>query len=81
LQYFCSECGLLLKQTTEIELKHAQLGRRTGGQGEECPKCGSLLSHSLQQRTKEGYASLVIGKDLSEIQSQSSLFIPEENDG
>jgi hypothetical protein len=45
------------------------LGR--GGQGEECPKCGSLLSHTLQQRTKEGYAS-----DLSEIQSQSSLFIP-----
>jgi hypothetical protein len=65
LQYFCSECGLLLKQT-ETELKHAQLGGV-----EECPKCGSLLSHTLQQRTKEGYAS-----DLSEIQSQSSLFIP-----
>ena len=46
LQYFCSECGLLLKQT-EIELKYAQLG--SGGQGEECPKCGSLLLHTLQQ--------------------------------
>jgi hypothetical protein len=47
LQYFCSECGLLLKQT-QIELKHAQLGRRAGGQGEECPKCSSLLSYTLQ---------------------------------
>jgi methionyl-tRNA synthetase len=46
LQYFCSECGLLLKQT-EIELKHAQLGGEGGGQGEECPKCGSLLSQTL----------------------------------
>jgi hypothetical protein len=46
LQYFCSECGLLLKQT-ETELKHVQLG---GGEGkeEECPKCGSLLLHTLQ---------------------------------
>jgi len=76
LQYFCSECGLLLKQT-EIELKQAQLGRRGGGgQGEECPKCGSLLSHTLQQRRKERYASLAIEKDLNEIQSQSSPFIP-----
>ena len=76
LQYFCSECGLVLKQT-ETELKHAQLGRR-GGRGEECPKCGSLLSHTLRQRRKEGYVSLVIEKeeDLYEIQSQSSLFIP-----
>jgi hypothetical protein len=50
LQYFCSECGLLLKQT-EIELKHAQLGR--GGKKEECPKYGSLILHTLQQRRRE----------------------------
>jgi methionyl-tRNA synthetase len=63
LQYFCSECGLLLKQT-EIELKHAQLG---SGGGEECPKCGSLLSHTLQQRRRrEGHASLVRDKDPNE---------------
>jgi hypothetical protein len=49
LQYFCSECALLLKQL-KTELKHAQLGRRGRGQGEECPKCGSLLLHTLQQR-------------------------------
>jgi hypothetical protein len=72
LQYFCSECGLLLKQT-ETELKHAQLGKE-----EECPKCGSLLSHTLQQRRRrEGHAPLVTEKeDLNEIQSQSSSFIP-----
>jgi hypothetical protein len=79
LQYFCSECGLLLKQT-EIELKHAQLGRG-GGQGEECPKCGFLLSDTLQQRrrTREGgHAPLVteIEEDFNDIPSQSSLFIP-----
>jgi hypothetical protein len=83
LQYFCSECGLLLKQTEiEIELKHAQLGRRGGGKEEECPKCGSLLSHTLQQRrrTREGrHAPLVTEReeeDLNDIQSQSSSFIP-----
>jgi hypothetical protein len=77
LQYFCSACGLLLKQT-QTELRHAQLGRRGGGKEEECLKCGSLLSHTLlQQRRKEGYESLVIEKeDLNEIQSQSSSFIP-----
>jgi hypothetical protein len=75
LQYFCSECGLLLKQT-EIELKHTQLGR--GGQGEECPKCGSLLLHTLQQRRgAAGRSSLVIEKeDPNETQSQGSSFIP-----
>jgi hypothetical protein len=75
LQYFCSECGLLLKQT-QIELKHAQLER--GGQGEECPKCGSLLLHTLQQRRgAAGRSSLVIEKeDFNDIQSQSSSFIP-----
>jgi hypothetical protein len=75
LQYFCSECGLLLKQT-EIELKYAQLGR--GGQGEECPKCGSLLLHTLQQRRRAaGHPSLVIEKeDPNGIQSQGSSFIP-----
>jgi hypothetical protein len=84
LQYFCSDCGLLLKQT-ETELKHAQLGRRGGGGGkeEECPKCGSLLSHTLQQRRtrkREGHASLVTEReeeDFNDIQpSQSSSFIP-----
>jgi hypothetical protein len=78
LQYFCSECGLLLKQT-ETELKHTQLGRRAAGQGEECPKCGSLLSYTLQQRRRrEGHRSLVIEReeDLNDIQSQSSSFIP-----
>jgi hypothetical protein len=74
LQYFCSECGLLLRQT-EIELKHAQLR-----EGEECPKCGSLLSHTIQQRRRRevGHRSLVIEReeDLNEIQSQSSPFIP-----
>jgi hypothetical protein len=74
LQYFCSECGLLLKQS-KTELKHAQLGRRGRGQGEECPKCGSLLSHTLQQRR------ITETEDLNDIQSQSSLFIPEESDG
>ena len=76
LQYFCSECGLLLKQS-ETELKHAQLGRGIGGKEEECPKCGSLLSYTLQQRRRAaGHASLVIEKDLNEIQSLSSSFIP-----
>jgi hypothetical protein len=78
LQYFCSECGLLLKQS-KTELNHAQLGRGGLGQGEECPKCDSLLSHTLQQRRiREGHASLVTEReeDLNEIQSQSSSFIP-----
>jgi hypothetical protein len=77
LQYFCSECGLLLRQT-EIDLKHAQL-ERGGGKEEECPKCGSLLSHTLQhrRRTREGHAPLVTEKeDFNDIQSQSSSFIP-----
>jgi hypothetical protein len=68
LQYFCSDCGLLLKQT-EIELKHAQLGRV--GKEEECPKCSSLLSHTLQQRRITERE-----KDFNDIQSQSSSFIP-----
>jgi hypothetical protein len=73
LKYFCSECGLLLKQT-ETELKHAHLRG-----GEECPKCGSLLSYTLQQRTRvAGHASLVTEReeDFNDIQSQSSSFIP-----
>jgi hypothetical protein len=76
LQYFCSDCGLLLKQT---ELKHTQLGR-VGRQGEEeCPKCGSLLSHNLQQRRRvAGHPSLVTEREEEDfdIQSQSSSFIP-----
>jgi hypothetical protein len=80
LQYFCSECALLLKQL-KTELKHAQLGRRGRGQGEECPKCGSLLLHTLQQRrrTREGgHSSLVTEKeeDFNDIQSHRSSFIP-----
>jgi hypothetical protein len=79
LQYFCSECGLLLKQT-ETELKNAQLGRRGGGKAEECPKCGSLLLHTLQQRRgAAGHASLVTEReeDFNDIPpSQSSSFIP-----
>jgi methionyl-tRNA synthetase len=79
LLYFCSECGLLLKQT-EIELKHAQLGRR-GGKEEECPKCGSLLSHTMQQRRRKregGHAPLVTEREegFSDIPSHSSSFIP-----
>jgi hypothetical protein len=75
LQYFCSECGLLLKQT-ETELKYVQLGRG-GGCGEECPNCSSLLSHTLQQRRRKGHTSFVTEKeDLNETQSKGSSFIP-----
>jgi len=60
LQYFCSECGLLLKQT-EIELKHAKL---RGGGGEECPKCGSTFTYSTTNEKRRIYPPLVTEKNI-----------------
>src|SRR5919106_1150774 len=43
LQYFCSTCGRVLKETSSMELPKDQLR-------EVCPGCGSLLVESLQNR-------------------------------
>jgi predicted RNA-binding Zn-ribbon protein involved in translation (DUF1610 family) len=45
LQYFCSSCGEVLKETTTIEFQNNQLK-------EECPSCGALLIDTLQNRRK-----------------------------
>jgi DNA-directed RNA polymerase subunit RPC12/RpoP len=44
LQYFCSTCGKVLKQSSSLDLSKEQVR-------EECPGCGSLLIDSLQNRT------------------------------
>jgi DNA-directed RNA polymerase subunit RPC12/RpoP len=43
LQYFCSTCGKVLKETSAAEMPKDQLI-------EECPSCGSLLAQTLQNR-------------------------------
>jgi DNA-directed RNA polymerase subunit RPC12/RpoP len=43
LQYFCSTCGKVLKETPSLDLQYDQLK-------EECPSCGSLLVETLQNR-------------------------------
>jgi DNA-directed RNA polymerase subunit RPC12/RpoP len=43
LQYFCSTCGRVLKETSSLDLSKDQLT-------EECPSCGSLLVEMLQNR-------------------------------
>jgi DNA-directed RNA polymerase subunit RPC12/RpoP len=43
LQYFCSTCGKVLKETSSLDLSKEQLV-------EECPSCGSLLIETLQNR-------------------------------
>jgi DNA-directed RNA polymerase subunit RPC12/RpoP len=44
LQYFCSSCGKILKDSTTLEIQNQQLK-------EECPSCGVLLVDTLQNRT------------------------------
>ena len=44
LQYFCSSCGQILKDSTTLEIQNQQLK-------EECPSCGVLLVDTLQNRT------------------------------
>jgi hypothetical protein len=45
LQYFCSNCGKILKENTTFEFKKDQLK-------EECSCCGALLLNTLQNRRK-----------------------------
>jgi len=44
LQYFCSSCGKILKDSITLEIQNQQLK-------EECPSCGALLLDTLQNRT------------------------------
>ena len=43
LQYFCSSCGKILKDSTTLEIQNQQIK-------EECPSCGALLLDTLQNR-------------------------------
>ena len=43
LQYFCSSCGKILKNSTTLKIQRQQLK-------EECPSCGALLLDTLQNR-------------------------------
>src|SRR5215216_787877 len=45
LQYFCSSCGKILKNSTTLEIQNQQHIK------EECPSCGALLIDTLQNRT------------------------------
>src|SRR5215218_5183304 len=44
LQYFCSSCGKILKNSTTLEIQNQQIK-------EECTSCGALLVDTLQNRT------------------------------
>ena len=44
LQYFCSSCDKILKDSTTLEIQNEQIK-------EECPGCGALLVNTLQNRT------------------------------
>jgi DNA-directed RNA polymerase subunit RPC12/RpoP len=46
MQYFCSECGILLKELEEFQ------DLFTSTIEEECPKCGSSLSKSMKKKWK-----------------------------
>src|SRR5215216_1720986 len=46
LQYFCSSCGKILKDSTTLEIQNQQIKEE-----EECPNCGALLVNTLQNRT------------------------------
>ena len=45
LQYFCSSCGMILKNSTTLEVQSHQTKEE-----EECPSCGALLLETLQNR-------------------------------
>ena len=45
LQYFCSSCGKILKNSTILEIQNQQIKEK------ECPFCGALLLDTLQNRT------------------------------
>ena len=45
LQYFCSSCGKIIKNSTTLEVQNQQIKE------EECPGCGALLLDTLQNRT------------------------------
>src|SRR5918994_130771 len=44
LQYFCSSCGKILKDSITLEIQNQQIK-------EECPSCGAMLLDTLQNRT------------------------------
>jgi hypothetical protein len=46
LQYFCSLCDKILKDSTTIEIQNQQIKEE-----EKCPFCGALLVNTLQNRT------------------------------
>src|SRR5215208_7133914 len=46
LQYFCSSCGITVKNSTTLEIQKQQIKEE-----EECPSCGALLLDTLQNRT------------------------------
>jgi DNA-directed RNA polymerase subunit RPC12/RpoP len=45
LQYYCSTCGKVLKETPSMDLAKDQLK-------EECPGCGSLLGTPIKSKRK-----------------------------
>jgi DNA-directed RNA polymerase subunit RPC12/RpoP len=45
LQYFCSSCDKILKNSTTLEVQSHQIKEE-----EECPSCGALLLDTLQNR-------------------------------
>jgi hypothetical protein len=46
LEYFCSQCGNILKEKTTLQVQNHQIK-------EECPSCGALLIDTLQNRRVE----------------------------
>jgi uncharacterized C2H2 Zn-finger protein len=55
LQYSCPSCGKILKENTTIEVQRDQLN-------EECPRCGALLTDSLQNRREVSRSLLEQGQ-------------------
>jgi hypothetical protein len=58
MQYFCSRCGILLK-----ELRGSSQNLFASTIEEECPKCGSSLSKSMKRKWK-------FGSDQAQLQEQ-----------
>jgi DNA-directed RNA polymerase subunit M/transcription elongation factor TFIIS len=68
LQYFCSKCNTLLKETYE-----SADNRLLANPAEECPTCGSLLSESMKRELKPEQKQQQEQQQNSIQQSRSSL--------
>ena len=63
LEYFCSQCGNILKEKTTLQVQNHQIK-------EECPSCGALLIDTLQNRRVEPE-----GRGVSAQSASNNLFI------